>query len=497
MHLLLFSPSFPRSSPSTTFAKLPFGDPPPSDFPLLLSQAAGSVTREEPAHQQLLSSTYSLPLTLIAVAWASVASASSRGRGLHSDQAVRHQRLHARAQAGSGHHWSLHQLPGESPRRFVRARRGDGDKAQIYPRGVTTSVPTNLSNRSLTVAEGCTKFYKVKPNDSCYSAIAAANSKLALDEFYAMNPQVDGKCFNLWTGYDYCVEKATTKPKVKVNVASQRKQTTTSKPKAAVKPAVPKPVETTTDDDDEECDADDNTAEPTTTAPAKKHTSLAEKSHAAQAKNTGGAVKAFVAGGTNNKDSSAADNKPHSSAPGSTTQPPTSPIPSPTPSTSSGGSSDPSSIAQAIIRGKGITGFLGKNKNGIISWFRTNNPQDSTNGKSWCFNKYDDNMDGFAPDVTTMLANFGWSNVMAGKMYCGALANFTTSSGRVYQFPLIDGFDSKWTKGKTNAADLTIPAWTKLAGFFRNNKNDVLQDVTWEWTGAWDPRFAFNGGNPV
>lgn len=68
--------------------------------------------------------------------------------------------------------------------------------------------PATLSEGSLTAAEGCTAWYNVNSGDSCYSAIATVEGGLSLEDFYAMNPQVDGDCFNLWTGYDYCVSRS-------------------------------------------------------------------------------------------------------------------------------------------------------------------------------------------------------------------------------------------------------------------------------------------------
>lgn len=68
--------------------------------------------------------------------------------------------------------------------------------------------PASLSTGSLTAAEGCVQWYNVKTGDSCYSAIATVEGGLSLEDFYAMNPQVDNDCFNLWKGYDYCVSRS-------------------------------------------------------------------------------------------------------------------------------------------------------------------------------------------------------------------------------------------------------------------------------------------------
>lgn len=41
--------------------------------------------------------------------------------------------------------------------------------------------------------------------------------------------------------------------------------------------------------------------------------------------------------------------------------------------------------------------FTGKPESGIGSWYRANNAQDQTNGKSWCGYAYSDNSPLFAP----------------------------------------------------------------------------------------------------
>lgn len=76
------------------------------------------------------------------------------------------------------------------------ARRGSSDE------------PSTLSEGSFTAAEGCTQWYHVSAGDSCYSAIATVAGGLPLDEFYAMNPQINEDCFNLWAGFDYCVARS-------------------------------------------------------------------------------------------------------------------------------------------------------------------------------------------------------------------------------------------------------------------------------------------------
>ena len=58
--------------------------------------------------------------------------------------------------------------------------------------------------------------------------------------------------------------------------------------------------------------------------------------------------------------------------------------------------------------------------------------------------EYDNSTPGFAPDVTTMLNNFGGDYVAAGKAYCGLEAEFTAPDGRTALLYIADGFDSKW-----------------------------------------------------
>lgn len=102
----------------------------------------------------------------------------------------------------SNHHWSRNQLPGGSARASRRSQRR------------ATSTPSTLSEGSLTAEEGCSKWYHVAAGDSCYSVIAAANPSLSLDGFYQLNPQVNEDCYNLWAGYDYCVDRGQSRSEI-------------------------------------------------------------------------------------------------------------------------------------------------------------------------------------------------------------------------------------------------------------------------------------------
>lgn len=61
-----------------------------------------------------------------------------------------------------------------------------------------------------------------------------------------------------------------------------------------------------------------------------------------------------------------------------------------------------------------------------------------------------DNTPGFAPDVTTMLNNFGGDYLKAGPAYCGLEAEFETPDGRKITLYIADGFDSKWVLTPTS-----------------------------------------------
>lgn len=67
-------------------------------------------------------------------------------------------------------------------------------------------------------------------------------------------------------------------------------------------------------------------------------------------------------------------------------------------------------------------------------------------GHSWCGFPYDNNVPGFAPDVTTMLNNFGGDYNAAATAYCGLEAEFTTPDGKKALLYIADGFDSKWVR---------------------------------------------------
>lgn len=55
----------------------------------------------------------------------------------------------------------------------------------------------------LAASSPCTKWYTVTEGEYCYKL--AESHGLSLDQFYAMNPDVDSNCTNLWSGNQYCI----------------------------------------------------------------------------------------------------------------------------------------------------------------------------------------------------------------------------------------------------------------------------------------------------
>jgi hypothetical protein len=148
---------------------------------------------------------------------------------------------------------------------------------------------------------------------------------------------------------------------------------------------------------------------------------------------------------------------------------------------------------QKALRRQGITGFLKKNggPRGIGSWFKTNAGQDSTNGHSWCGYPYNDNTNGFAPDVSVMLRNFGGNYEKAAKAYCGLEAIVTTPKGK-FKMYIADGFDPRWVR-TPGSIDIPKNRWAKLAGYATNDKNKVIMGITWELTGKRSKQYSFKG----
>ncbi|GAA5841915.1 hypothetical protein JCM5353_001186 [Sporobolomyces roseus] len=175
----------------------------------------------------------------------------------------------------------------------------------------------------------------------------------------------------------------------------------------------------------------------------------------------------------------------------------TTPAPSPTSTTlivsSTTTSAQPSiTLTPNALAAAGVTGFQGLNTNAILSWFKTNLATDSTNGNSWCGYPYTDAVPGFAPSVGTMLANFDWNYEAAAKAYCGLEAVVMTPDGRNMTMYLADGFDVKWLI-TPSSLDIVYGSFDKLFGRVTNNKNDVVKQGSWYFTGNRNERYKFKG----
>ncbi|GAA6005300.1 hypothetical protein JCM10207_002931 [Rhodosporidiobolus poonsookiae] len=150
-----------------------------------------------------------------------------------------------------------------------------------------------------------------------------------------------------------------------------------------------------------------------------------------------------------------------------------------------------STSSSSALSAAGVKSFLGTNS-GIASWFRTNSAQDSTNGHSWCYFPYNDNVPGFAISLKTMLNDFGGDAFAAREAYCGLEAIVTAPSGKSMTLVVADAFDDAWVR-TPGSMDVVYNAFMKLNGYTTNDKNVVLQPVTWKFTGARNSRYKYNG----
>lgn len=64
--------------------------------------------------------------------------------------------------------------------------------------GITTPTPFQAG-----MVDDCDLFHLVVSGDSCYDVAAAAG--IALDDFYAWNPEVGNSCADLYLGYYVCI----------------------------------------------------------------------------------------------------------------------------------------------------------------------------------------------------------------------------------------------------------------------------------------------------
>ncbi|GAA5902495.1 hypothetical protein JCM8208_006903 [Rhodotorula glutinis] len=145
------------------------------------------------------------------------------------------------------------------------------------------------------------------------------------------------------------------------------------------------------------------------------------------------------------------------------------------------------------VSSSGVKSFTGTNTGAIVSWYHTNSATDSTNGHSWCLYPYDDSVPGFAVSLGAMLADFDGDEDAARAAYCGLGATFTTASGVSQTLYIADAFDDQYVRTLTSA-DVIYDAFTKLNGGQQtDDKNVVLSNVSWRFTGTRNSRYAVNG----
>jgi hypothetical protein len=109
-----------------------------------------------------------------------------------------------------------------------------------------------------------------------------------------------------------------------------------------------------------------------------------------------------------------------------------------------------------------------------------------------------------------MLGNFGGDTTKAGTAYCGLEAKATDPAtgnsaliyivdgssfgGRLHRLTHCAGFDPAWVR-TAGSIDLTIGAFKALYGSQTDDKNIVIQDLQWEFTGNRKAEYAFNAGS--
>lgn len=395
-----------------------------------------------------------------------------------------------------------------------------------YNESYTTTTPSSVADGTLTSDEGCQLFYHVAWGDWC---IAVANQfEISLEHFYELNTGIDEVCHNLYAGQDYCVKGEISSSSGSSSSSASKTSSSSDSSATAVKNA----VNVESDEEEEEDDSDDEECEeycesrfyscPSRNPQSSDTTQLADEeeessssstaeatsSEAASSSDASSADTNFVAANAKKEQAqpstaeaaSAATTSSSEEQAASTTAEAKEAASSPSSSSSSeqassSASSDSGStnaVTSNVLSSAGISGFLGTNTNAIMSWFRTNSAQDSTNGRSWCGLPYQNDWPGFAPSVGTMLGNFGGDWRSAGKAYCGLEAEFTTPDGTTGLLYIVDGFDDTWVRTPASV-DVPINTFAKFFGSYTENKNDVIQNVQWKFTGNRKAEYAFDG----
>ena len=141
-------------------------------------------------------------------------------------------------------------------------------------------------------------------------------------------------------------------------------------------------------------------------------------------------------------------------------------------------------------------GFKGL-QTGMGSWFRANNPIDSTNGNSWCGYPYKDYSPVFAPDIGIMTngTNAVWPNPMwstFATQYCGLEAKvYNPKTDTTVLLYVGDAFDSKWVVSP-GSIDIMTKSYNTLARKAVTEKNEVMMGLQWQFTGQRNPQYMFH-----
>jgi hypothetical protein len=138
---------------------------------------------------------------------------------------------------------------------------------------------------------------------------------------------------------------------------------------------------------------------------------------------------------------------------------------------------------------------------GVGSWFRANNAEDSTNGNSWCGYPYLDTSPVFAPDIAQMTngLNSVWPDTnwpfFAGQ-YCGLEAKvYNPKTGLTILLFVGDAFDHKWvlSNGSIDIMSHSFSVLTKTPKVSPSDKNAVIPYLQWSFTGNRNPQYSFKG----
>lgn len=81
-----------------------------------------------------------------------------------------------------------------------------------------------------------------------------------------------------------------------------------------------------------------------------------------------------------------------------------------------------------------------------------------------------------------MMANFGSSNEAAGKAYCGLEVLVKAPNGRQLRAVVADAFANEWMANSASI-DVIHGVFHNLLGYETNDKNVVVRDVSWQFTG--------------